>query len=221
MNDNYIADFCYLLIDTPTNGILYNTSSCAAAQAIQLFSSNIYCTPLETHSMWAPKDYKETNFNDFGKHYTIVGKPGQRVVKELPAHVVNERFMRLRQEIKTRADYHLRLHDIARSVLVQAVEHQLIVDFGDTIIYEIQNCRPGEGYFTDGVRSYALISGISNHSAYNELKLHIDNLSHQRMRNMSIYLKFRNMLNQTPADPVQQKAVIMMALENFIKNAYV
>jgi hypothetical protein len=221
MNTNYTSDFCYLLIDTINNGVLYNTSSSGAAKAMLLFSSNIQCIPLETHHLWARADFKESNFNDFNKHYTIATPGGQRTVQELPESAVDNRFKDLRKEVKIRTEYHALLINIAMAQLALATEHNGIINFGDTIIYEIQNCRPDENYYTDAVRGYALGSGIDNQSAYDELKLHVDNLSHQRMRNMGIYVKFRNMLNQVPAETNAQKSVIGMAVDNLVKNSFV
>jgi hypothetical protein len=221
MNTNYTPDFCYLLIDTINNGVLYNTSSSGAAKAMLLFSSNIQCIPLETNHLWARKDFKESNFNDFSKHYTIATPGGQREVQELPSGAVDNRFKELRKEVKMRTEYHALLINIAKAQLALATEHDGIVDFGDTIIYEIQNCKPEENFYTDAVRGYALGSSIDNQSAYDELKLHIDNLSHQRMRNMGIYVKFRNMLNQASGDTLAQRAVIAMAVDNLIKNSFV
>lgn len=221
MNKNYTPDFCYLLTDSINNGVLYNTSSSGAAKAMLLFSSNIQCIPLETNHVWARKDFKESDFNDFNKHYTIAIVNGQREVQELPSSAVDTRFRELRKEVKIRTEYHALLINIAMAQLALSTEHNGIVDFGDTIIYEIQNCKPKENYYTDAVRGYALGSNIDNQSAYDELKLHIDNLSHQRMRNMGIYVKFRNMLNQAEAEPLAQKAVIGMALDNLLKNSFV
>lgn len=221
MNTNYTTDFCYLLIDLNNNGVLYNTNSSGAAQAMLLYSSNIQCIPLETHHTWARKDFKESNFNDFGIHYSIVVVDGQRVVEELPATAVDGRFKKLRAEVKMRTLYHELLINIANAQLALSAEHNGVIDFADTIIYEIQNCQPDNNYYTDPVRAYALGSGISNQSAYDELKLHIDNLSHQRMRNMGIYVKFRNMLNQTDATVEAQRAVIGMAVDNLVKNSFV
>lgn len=221
MNKNYTKDFCYLLTDSLNNGVLYNTDSSGAAKAMLLFSSNIQCIPLETNHLWARKDFKETNFNDFSKHYTVAVVNGQREIQELPASAIDDRFKKLRVEVKMRTEYHALLINIANAQLALATEHDGIVNFGDTIIYEIQNCRPEENYYTDSVRAYALGSNISNQSAYDELKLHIDNLSHQRMRNMGIYVKFRNMLNLTDSATEAQRAVIALAVDNLIKNSFV
>jgi hypothetical protein len=203
--------------------IFYKTNSSGAAKAMMLFSSNINCITLETNHLWAPADFKETKFNDFSKYYKTVvpSKGGQRIIQELPRDAVDDKFLEFRKEVKMRTEFHALLINIANGQLALATEHNGIVDFGATIIYEIQNCRPEENYYTDAIRGYALGSDISNQNAYDELKLHIDNLSHQRMRNMGIYLKFRNMLNQTPADKESQKAVIALALDNLIRNSYV
>lgn len=213
------TDFCYLIFDSTSRCVLCKTNSKGAAMAVLLSSTNLGSMTCDLRWL-AKKNFDASKFNDFNSFYTVNFKNKIRHIEQLPDQVITSRLKKLREEIRIRVEYHNILIDKTNGLINLSAEHFGIVDFGETIVYELQKCRPEENYYSDAIKNYALGSEISDQAAYDELKTHIDNLSHQRMRSMGLYIKYRNMLNQASAIPADQQRVIDAALDALLFNSH-
>jgi len=165
------------------------------------------------------KNFKEDDFNNFDMFYTVNFRNKIGYIEPLSTDVVTSELRTMKKEIKIRIEYHSILINKVKGLINLSAEHFGLIDFGDTIVYEIQKCNPEDNYYSDAIKNYALGSETSNQAAYDELKAHIDNISHQRMRSMGLYIKYRNMLNQSPASPKEQQKVIDTALDALFFNS--
>jgi len=218
MNTNSNTGFCYLLFDLTTRCVLYKTDSSGAAMAVLLSTSNLGSMSCDRRWL-ALKNFDESNFNDFSVFHTLTFKNKVRHIGYLSEYFITPELKKLREEIMIRVAYHDILINKTNGLINLSAEHYGIIDFGDTIVYELQKCRPEENYYSDAVKNYALGSEIDDQAAFDELKTHMDNISHQRMRSMGLYIKYRNMLNQAPATQKDQQRVIDRALDALFFNS--
>lgn len=212
------TNFCYLIFDSVSRSVLTKTDSSGAVMAVLLSSPNFGSMSCEKRWL-ASKNFAESEFEDLEKFYIINFKNKISHIERLPDHFITSKLRTLRSETILRLKYHSILINKTNSLINLSAENYGIIDFGDTIIYELLKCKPEENYYSDAIKNYALGSGISDQGAYNELKTHIDNISHQRMRSMGLYLKYRDMLNLAPASPTEQQKIIDAALDAYFFNA--
>jgi hypothetical protein len=219
INYNPVADFLYLVIDEPTNAILASTKSYDAAWALRLFSSSIGVRCIETHKPWVDEDYKTINFNDVSKHYTAMFKSSNRYVADLNQELITPEFIERRRDVIRRLSYHDSLKIKIDILMASTGDSKVFLGYADTIGYELLKCKPEEGYYTYAVQAYGIASECNAETAYDELKLQLDNLAHVRMRSLGIYIKYRNRLNSSPSDKESQMAVIRDAMQELLKNS--
>jgi hypothetical protein len=220
-NKNQLCDFIYLVMDHPTNAVMASSTSYEAAQAIQLFSSRLQIRAVETHKPWLDDNFKITNFNNTKRHHTVVFKNNNRVVETLSPKVATNEFVKRRREIISRLKFHDSLSTKVNLLMAGTGYPKIFLDYADTIGYELQQCRPNEEYYTYAIQAYSIASECDTASAYNELKLQLDNLAHLRMRSLGIYIKYRNKLNDAPGDRDSQRAVIQESMQELQKNSFV
>jgi hypothetical protein len=205
-NINYKKEALYLIIDEKTDGILYATDSIDAATAMAIFSLRIKIQVLETQMPWLREGLRNIDYKDPEKHYVF--KLGDLSRTVLPMENPSEEFLSFKKEVALRSQFQERLRVYCdASIAAYTSESPMLEDYSSTIIYELNNCDVTNNKFTNGIKSYAKISEISEKAAYQELKLHIDNLSTLRMLNYGMYMKFRTLFNNAPATVEAQLAV--------------
>jgi hypothetical protein len=219
INLNTKTDFLYLIIDEHTNGVLCSTKDYDVACATTLCSSRVSFKAIETDKPWIGLDFKSSNFNDLSINYVASLRTGQRFITELEAQLATVDYTKLREEVALRMRFHDSLVNKYRHIMLGIPESGLFVEYSGTITYELAKCQPSEGYYTNAIKAYALQSGCNTPTAYDELSMQIDNLSHARMRNLGSYIKFRNKLNQCSADSALMQSIIVEALNELYKNA--
>lgn len=206
-NINYKRESLYLLIDEKTDGILCATDSVDAASAMCLFSFRITVQALETHMYWLRQGLRNIDYRDNTKHYSY--KMGDLARNVVEFNNPSEEFLNFKKEIILRIRFQERLRVYCDgSFSAHASDAPMLEDYSSTIIYELGKCDPANNKFTNAIKVYADINEINEHTAYQELKLHIDNLSTIRMLNYAIYLKFRKMFNNAPGTTEAQTAIL-------------
>ena len=205
-NINYKKEVLYLLIDEKTDGILCATDSIDAATAMSIFSLRIKIQVLETQMPWLREGLRNIDYKDTSKHYAF--KLGELSRNVIPLENPTEEFLAFKKEIILRVQFQERLRVYCdASIAAYSSEAPMLEDYSSTIIYDLNNCDPDNDKFTNGVKTYADINDISEKLAYQELRLHIDNLTTIRMLNYAMYMKFRNLFNSAPATNEAQLAV--------------
>jgi len=219
INYNSVADFFYLIVDYPTSAIMASTKNYEAAQAMQLFSRRLIVRIFETHKPYIGDDFKETNFNDLTNHYTVIQNSQIRQVGNLDSAVATPEFIARRREIISRLTFHDSLLTKVELIMLAIGDSRLFQNYADTIGYELAKCNPDNNEYSFAVQAYGIASDCNAETAYNELKLQMDNLAHARMRSMGIYIKYRNKLNQADSDKDSQSSVLKDAMQELIRNS--
>lgn len=219
INYNLVADFFYLIVDYPTSAIMASTTNYEAAQAMQFFSRRLVVKVYETHKPYIGDDFKETDFNDTTNHYKLIHTSQVRQVGILDTELATTEFINKRKEIIRRLSFHDVLFTKVELMMAGMGDSRLFQSYADTIGYELLKCNPALDEYSFAVHAYGLASDCNAETAYDELKLQMDNLAHARMRNLGIYIKYRNRLNQTASDKDSQAGVIKDAMQELIRNS--
>jgi hypothetical protein len=95
----------------------------------------------------------------------------------------------------------------------------LHAEYANSIISQLQQCDPTNNYFTDAIIGYANATECSPATAYKELTLHMENIAHIRLRNLGIYIKYRNLLNSV--EPARLREVYNLAKDELVNNSLV
>jgi len=213
-------DFYYILIDDFTTGILAGTASFKSSIAMTLLNSRIRMIPIAVTAPWIDKRWVNSNFNTLDINYSHRYKHGD-ILGELHSSAVTETYINYRKEIKIRLSFQEALVQFCEITVLGISETPFLIEYGDTILYEISNSNPDKQQYTDAIKSYAFASNCSNSTAYGELKLHMENISLVRMRNLGIYINYRNKLHDTVGTISEQKIVLEQAKTELFKNARV
>ena len=93
--------------------------------------------------------------------------------------------------------------------------------YGDSIIGQLKQCNTSDNYFTDAIIGYATATNCTPATAYEELNLHMENMAHVRLRNLGIYIKYRNLLNSVEPTQAALKEVYDLARDELYINSLV
>jgi hypothetical protein len=203
IDEYYKRAFLNLVVEYPTNNIIVATHSERVAKAVALASRKLRVQPIEqwahyVHDSMRKVDIKRNQRG--GKFFKMGSGNGEgRTVEEIPQEEVTPELRTLRRESVVRLYFHETLCNLCDSMIYHYSETDLHVEYSPYIIDQVNKCRPEEGYYTDAIHAYALSAETSDFGAYQELKMHMDNMAHARLRNLAIYIKFRNMMNATRA----------------------
>lgn len=209
-NINTVKDFLYLLKDETNDCIITASESYDAAAAVSLFSPRISLVPIETHKRHLKSKLRAAEF----KNPNVVLRWNSRAGVKRDIQVVNDfppGLMAFRSEINERLFWQEKLKTHCDMMLkINGPETPMLEEYLPSVLDELVRCDPASGSYTAAVKSYAAISEISESAAYDELRLHCDNLAHSRLRNLAIYIKFRNQLNE--AAVTEQETVFRSAM---------
>jgi hypothetical protein len=198
-NINIKKDFLYLLRDELNDGILHATDSYDAATAMSLFSPRITLTPIETHTPWLKENLKTPDYKNKDAFLKWEPKNALRFVVPLEKEEITPKYISYKNEIIARTRYQELLITHCDMLLVtNGIETPMLERYAATIVSELSKCSVEENTFSPAIVNYAIISEIDTVTAFNELKLHIDNMAQTRLRNLAVYIKFRNILNRSP-----------------------
>jgi hypothetical protein len=216
-------EFMYIVCDsTNLNAILLSTGSESSAKAITLSDRRLKIFPIETWANWIDENFSNFNFNDLNKTYLYSWRLGKRLVVEADAALSTDRnLIDFRKEVKSRFVWHDALDILCNLVMCSNTETPLHSKYGDSIIGQLQQCDISNNYFTDAIIAYATATNCTPATAYEELKLHMENMAHVRLRNLGIYIKHRNLLNSVEPTNAALKEVYDSAKDELIMNSLV
>ena len=194
-NINSVKDFLYLLKDETNDCIITASESYDAAAAVSLFSPRITMIPVETHKRHLKGKLRNAEFKNPNLAIRWNSRAGVKrdieILDQVPVGL-----MEFRREVADRLFWQEKLKTHCDMMLkINGPETPMIEEYLPSILDELVRCDPNAGEYTAAIKSYAVISDISDAAAYDELRLHCDNLAHSRLRNLAIYIKFRNQLN--------------------------
>jgi hypothetical protein len=196
-NINIKTDFLYLLRDELNDGILHATDSYDVAAAMALFSPRITLTPIETHRTWLKENLRTPDYKNKDVHLKWAPKGSLRFIAPLEESEITPEYIAYRNEIITRSRFQEMLITHCEMLLAtNGIETPMLERYATAITSELSKCSIEDNIFTSSITNYAKISGIDTATAFNELKLHIDNIAQTQLRNLAVYIKFRNALNR-------------------------
>lgn len=217
-NINIKKDFLYLLRDELNDGILHATDSYDAATAMSLFSPRITLTPLETQASWLKENLKTSDYKNKDVFLKWAPKRLERHIVPLEENEITPEYIAYRNEIIVRTRFQELLITHCDMLLVtNGIETPMLEKYAATIVNELLKCSVEENKFSPAIVNYAIISEIDTVTAFNELKLHIDNMAQTRLRNLAVYIRFRNILNRAPL--ADQGKIWDSAIASIYKNS--
>lgn len=217
--DPTVEDLVYVLIEQGTNGIVGFTRCEASAKAVLLSSRRLKMNALDFSKDWLDTVIKEA---DLTGHYKLEIRQGQKKFETLSGPEIEDSFYSiLKKSVPVRLFFQNALFALSKNIMLSVPESPVHQSYMDTLIHELNQCQPNEGIFTDAVKSYAVASDTSDWGAYQELMLAVNNISHARMRNLGLYVKYRNALNRARATRDEQGQVLAQARNAFLNNSYV
>jgi hypothetical protein len=224
MNNNIFirSEFMYLVTDASnSDAIILATGSATTAKAVALCDRRLRCRGIETWARWIAKEFKEFDFNDMETTYYYNWGGGKRSISVDSPSPVTDEFRAFRKEIKTRHGWHEALSTLCDQIMLPVAETPLHNEYASSIVDQIHKCDPANNFYTDAICAYATATNCSPSTAYNELNLHMENIAHARLRNLGIYIKYRNLLNSVPATQEAQRAVYNAAQDELVNNSLV
>jgi hypothetical protein len=215
-------EFMYLVVDSSNlDAILLATGSATTAKAVAMTDRRLRCRGIETWARWIVKDFKEFDFNNMETTYLYNWRNGQRSITVAPPENITDEFRAFRKEIRDRHSWHEALSTLCDLIMLPVTETPMHTEYAASIVGQLQQCDPANNRYTDAICAYATATDCSPATAYAELNLHMENIAHARLRNLGIYIKYRNLLNSTPATTEKQKAVYDAARDELINNSLV
>lgn len=214
-------EFLYLVCDSSNlNSILLSTSSETNAKAIEHSNRRLRIYPIETWENWVDENFSTFDFNDLTKLYQYSQRNGKRSVSEIDESLINDiTFADFRKEVKERFGWHNALSTLCRLVILNSTETPFHAEYANSISSQLKQCDPTNKYFTDAIIGYSVATDCTPATAYEELNLHMENLAHARLRNLGIYIKYRNLLNSV--ESTSFKEVYNLAKDELINNSLV
>lgn len=214
--------FYYLLIDQHTDGVLWSTQSKDAATAMSMYSTRIKLATIDSQRDRpdaANQDFATTKFTDMTRHYRVTFRKTQRTLHDMTDPPAG--WLELRQEIARRGRFQTRLSNMCDLAMMAMAESGRLQNFMPTVDSELAKCDPAAGRYSLAIEAYAATTGCTAATAYGELKMQSDNLAHARLRNLGIYLKYRDRLNEAQGTTAAQAAVMQQASDELFANALV
>jgi hypothetical protein len=213
-------EFFYIILDKSNRNILAATNSKGAAMAMSLWQSRISMNVVSNKNSRRDDQQSIDDFLDINRCYkTVLGDLNEDFVLTTVPKADKKSLKILRREVIRRLLWQTKLASRCERGTTAVPENIFLEKYSETILSELDKCRPDKQYYTEPIKDYARITDCSNDVAYNELKLHMDNIAHSRLRNLGLYIKFRNKLNQVNGDHFSQKLVYEEFLQEMIGNS--
>lgn len=222
MNKNLSVkyDFLYVLVDMGNSGVVCATPSANAAKAVALGCQRLKIHPVETHQPWLEKEIRDAEFNNLEKNYSLTFKNG-RILTDLDPKLVVPEFTKLRKDTILRMGFQEALNSLCSISMTSLSDSEFHVEYASSINDELSKCSITDNVYTDTICAYAQATDCEPRTAVEELTVHMDNLAHTRLRTLGIYIKYRNLLNDTPATRAELRKVYEQVRGDLFINASV
>jgi hypothetical protein len=220
---NDLYQTLYIVFDNITRGIFFATHNSRLAYAVKMSSVRINTKPAGygTGGFIKP-DQADVNLNNPGKNLKLVNRYGLEFPELMLDPEEMQDFSDFKKKVFESKQYHERL--IKTSDMAQ--EHSmavnpLIVKYFDSIIYELSQCDPASGVFTDAIKNYAEESGCTPAVAVSEFNMMVDSVNNSRLRNLAMYERFRCQMSTAFGDVEKMESIIKDAGQSFYMRASV
>lgn len=208
--------FIYILIDIPSTSVLTRVKSLTCGRALSKGILDTEVVPLPSNLGTRHDEYVS---KDLWNGYWIYN--GRTVsLSELPEHIKSdERYQKIRSLAKLRHNYQYALETYYQINLVRSFD---FYDYGFDLYIQSQldKVNTATNEYPQAIKEYALISGISEENAYEELAMRSQTYGLIKTRNYALYQKYVYLLNQVDTEP-ELEVVIKQAIKELKNNAQV
>lgn len=190
-----------LVVDLENGAVLCRPQSTSTARGVIKGIQNTSVCTLASSLTWKAREYKGFDFNKDDLVWSVGGN-----IKPMPDHLKTDDFYAKKQLAQERAKYIYALEVYFQMYLTR------VVDFYDQatetyIISELDQCNPLANYYTYGIQEYARVLDIHPETAYKEFKLRYDTQMLARMRNLAMFQKHLDLMNQCTTKEQLQDAL--------------
>ena len=190
-----------LVVDLENGAVLCRPQSTSAARGVIKGIQNTSVCTLASSLAWKWREYKDFDFNKDDLVWSVGGK-----IMPMPDHLKTDDFYAKKTLAQERAKYIYALEVYFQMYLTR------VVDFYDQateayIISELDQCNPLANYYTYGIQEYARVLDIHPETAYKEFKLRYDTQMLARMRNLAMFQKHLDLMNQCTTKEQLQDAL--------------
>lgn len=199
-----VSNWKYFIFDIETRGILLVTSNMQTAVLVAqgLLNSHLFS--------W----YFDKRIHSYYSHFNL-DKDLLLLTKDfkiIPADGVafTENFLSKKALAQKRA------HSIEQVLLAcMRLWHRSASGYSNEIYseiqFELQDCRPLDGYFTSSIHDYADILMITPEEAFTDLKIAVESSRANKIRNFAIFSKYVKAINSSSLQELEAFSSQIMA----------
>jgi len=179
-----------LVVDLENGAVLCRPKYTSVAKGVTKGIDNTTVVTLASNLQWKIKEYSPFDFDKDDLVWSVGG-----VIALMPDHLKTDAYRAKKKLAQERARYITALEAYFQMYLTR------VVDFYDQateayIISELEQCNPLANYYTYGITEYARVLDIHPETAYKEFKLRYDTQMLVRLRNLAMYQKHLDLMNQ-------------------------
>lgn len=183
-----------LLLDTDDHKVFCYVENSTIAVATVMAFTNV--------TMQTFIDYGPTpNFSDYdnlSKTFNVTN--GWKVDQIEHA---DQNWNEFRKSVLTRKNMHKELYQFCMYLFPFANDNIFLTENMAYLIDQLNKCDIETNKFTDSIKTYASFTDCDNSTAYKELNLLVDGQGQRRNRLMSVYIKYRNIMNLSDINNLQ------------------
>ena len=189
-----------LVVDYKTNAVLAFPPNPTIATNVSAGILDTYTTSIPTDLKSVSDTVKQYDLSNDLLQFTYNRVDGKvEYLRPLPEHLATQELMDKRALAKLRSKY-IYYQDSYYRVYINksiVVPNHTIVPY---LLSELSECNSEEGTYSDGIKEYSAILGITEREAYDELKVLTDSASIIKMRYLAWYVKNVQEINKLFTD---------------------
>lgn len=179
--DTYI-----LLLDTTNHKVFCHAENSTIAMATVMAFTNL---TMQTFIDYGPTP-NFADYNNISKTFRVFN--GWKVEQ---VGLAEEEWNQYRKNVLTRKNMHKELYQFCMYLFPFASDNIFLTENMSYLIDQLNKCDLQNNKFTDPIKTYASFTNCDNSTAYKELSLLVDGQGQRRNRLMSVYMKYRDLMN--------------------------
>lgn len=199
-----------LLLDTASNKVLCNGENSTIATSTSMGFCNVI---MQCFIAYNPESL-QINYDDANKFYDVINN-----WKIVETNTCDNDFLDLRNKVLIRKNCHKELYQFCDYLTLFASDNVFLTNNISFLIDQLNKCRIENNYFTDPIYNYAECANCDPKFAFQELQLLVESQGQRKNRIMSLYIKYRDLLNLSPLTSLSD--IIDQAKNELLHNSYV
>jgi hypothetical protein len=204
-------NFRFLILDLEIEAVVCITDSAACANSLISGLVNTKSVPVPVYYWNRFPGWKDKNFDtDYVKLTDDTGPE----ISELDKNLITEKFLSKRKISISRRNTLITVERYLEIPLLNSVDY-----FDNSINFYIKNeldsSSPADSKYSAGIIEYADMLAISPDRAFNELEFLFETQSRLRIRNLAVYKKYSEKINQS-----NEQSELDQCLKDFYKDCF-